>query len=218
MNVLIVISIFFTLLLFISATRLNSPFSKKNIYNKVLNHKASFNKFCKSLITSAYFVSYAEFGHPANALDESVSAVAGNLIRTDALKENLKASDLIGADIDFTINQLKDMLFVLENLETEIDKKDYENIRGVFRQEPLRTLRKTCRSLKKYLPSTEIQEKFESNYQKMISAVDDFDFVATKRFRKDGIPNEGVKDTELLNLLKEIVEKLNLLIKSSAAV
>ena len=124
-------------------------------------------------------MSYVEFGHPANAIDESVSAVAGTLIRTDTLKENLKASDLIGADIEFTINQLKDMLFVLENLETEIDKKDYENIRGVFRQEPLRTLRKTCRSLKKYLPSTDIQEKFESNYQKMISAVDDFDFIAT---------------------------------------
>ena len=87
----------------------------------------------------------------AAADDESssVSAVSGKLIRTAPASEGLTASSLIKSDIEFYFKELQDMSYVLKQCDQIIDNRDYESIRGILRQEPLRTLRKTSKALQK---------------------------------------------------------------------
>jgi hypothetical protein len=152
----------------------------------------------------------------SSAVDEiTVTNVAGNLVKTSnaADSKQLTASDMLRSDVDFNVRELKDMEFVLEKVGTIIENRDYEAIRGVLRQEPLRNLRKTSKTLERFLPSKEIQNKFEESYRDMIDALDDLDYLATTRFRKEGVPKEGVPDTPLLNDLKTVISKLDEMIK-----
>jgi len=166
----------------------------------------------ETLLISSFAISYNTILFPSNVLaisEEPIAAVAGTLVRSSPATESLTAADLLKSDIEFYTRELKDMSFVLRNVEDIINNRDYEDIRSVLRQEPVRNLRKTSKYLKKYLPSKDIQEKYEVSYQTMISAVDDLDFKATQRFRKEGVPKEGEQDSELLNILKTVILKLD---------
>ena len=79
----------------------------------------------------------------------SVKSVSGKLIRTAPASEELTASSLIQSDIDFYFKELQDMGYVLKQCDQIIENRDYESIRGILRQEPLRTLRKTSKALQK---------------------------------------------------------------------
>lgn len=138
----------------------------------------------------------------------AVSAVSGKLVRTAPASEGLTASSLIKSDIDFYFKELQDMSYVLKQCDQIIDNRDYDSIRGILRQEPLRTLRKTSKSLQKFLPSKELQDQYQGYYSKMIDAVDDLDFLATTRVRKEGLPKEGVKDTKIFEVLDKAVSNL----------
>ena len=43
----------------------------------------------------------------------------------------------------------------------------------------------------------------------MIDAVDDLDYLATTRVRKEGVPKEGVKDTKIFQVLDTAVTNLD---------
>ena len=149
----------------------------------------------------------------ANAMETSVTAVGTTLVRTSPVSESLTASELLQSDVDFYVAELKDMSLVLSQVEGIIDNRDYEAVRGVLRQEPLRNLRKTSKALMKYLPSTDTQAKYEKAYQSMLDAVDDLDFKAIQRTRKEGIPKVGVTDTEFQLALKSVISRLDGMIK-----
>ena len=150
----------------------------------------------------------SSFTYPS-IVSADVSNVAGSLVRTSPASESLTAADLLKSDIDFNVQELKGMSYVLENLNDIIEKREYESIRAVLRQDPLRQLRKTSKALKRFLSSQEIQAKYEESYQSMIDAIDDLDFTANQRFRKEGVPKEGLQDTQLTQQLKTAVIKLN---------
>ena len=61
----------------------------------------------------------------------------------------------------------------------------------------------------KFLPSQELQDKYQGYYSKMIDAVDDLDYLATTRVRKEGVPKEGVKDTKIFQVLDTAVTNLD---------
>jgi len=149
----------------------------------------------------------------ANAMETSVTTVGTTLVRTSPVSESLTASELLQSDVDFYVAELKDMSLVLSQVEGIIDNRDYEAVRGVLRQEPLRNLRKTSKALMKYLPSTDTQAKYEKAYQSMLDAVDDLDFKAIQRSRKEGIPKVGVTDTEFQLALKSVISRLDGMIK-----
>ena len=85
----------------------------------------------------------------SSSTSSSVSAVSGKLIRTAPASEGLTASSLLQSDTDFYFKELQDMNYVLKQCDQIIDNRDYESIRGILRQEPLRTLRKTSKALQK---------------------------------------------------------------------
>lgn len=143
------------------------------------------------------------------SVEGQITEVAGTLVRTSPASTTLTAVDLLKSDINFNKGELQDMLFVFEKFEDIVSNRDYDLIRSTLRQEPLRTLRKTCKTLEKYLPSKDVQDKFEASYSKMIDAVDDLDYFASKRIRKEDIPMENKPDTEILNSLKKVISNLN---------
>merc|ERR1711907_825636 len=101
------------------------------------------------------------------------------------------------------------MDYVLRQCDQIIENRDYESIRGILRQEPLRTLRKTSKALQKFLPSQELQDRYQGYYRQMIDAVDDLDFLATSRVRKEGLPKEGDKDVKIFQVLDKAVTNLD---------
>lgn len=138
----------------------------------------------------------------------SVAAVGGQLVRTSPITEKLTASSIIKSDLEFYFKELQDMYYVLSQVDKIIEDKDYESVRGILRQEPLRTLRKTSKTLQKFLPSKELQEKYQASYAQMIDAVDELDFLATSRIRKEGVPKEGQRDSKVLEVLGKATKHL----------
>lgn len=108
------------------------------------------------------------------------------------------------------------MSLVLSQVEGIIDSRDYEAVRVVLRQEPLRNLRKTSKALMKYLPSADFQAKYETAYQSMLEALDELDFRAIQRIRKEGIPKEGVVDNQMQDVLKSLISRLSIMVTVAA--
>lgn len=138
----------------VSRTALHaSPSSSFNLSGKTQETIAT-AAVMLSVVGSTLLMPYALPTNPvtwAAADDESssVSAVSGKLIRTAPASEGLTASSLIKSDIEFYFKELQDMSYVLKQCDQIIDNRDYESIRGILRQEPLRTLRKTSKALQK---------------------------------------------------------------------
>jgi len=64
-----------------------------------------------------------------------------------------------------------------------------------------------------FLPSKDLQDQYQGYYNKMIDAVDDLDFLATSRVRKEGLPKEGVKDVKIFEVLNKAATNLDAMLE-----
>eukprot|EP01035_Chromulina_nebulosa_P018352 gene18353-24045_t len=124
----------------------------------------------------------------------------------------LTAEELLQSNIQPRLSLLKDIETSFTQYDSYISSRDYLSIRSALRQEPTVELRKTCRSLKKYLTS-EKQAVFDKAYNDMISSIDDLDSLALKRTRGDGIPSGDKIDDEMAKAVSVATNKLDGLIK-----
>jgi hypothetical protein len=88
----------------------------------------------------------------------------------------LTANQLLETDIKPRISLLKDIVTSFSQYDSYVENKDYQSIRSALRLEPTVELRKTCRSLEKYLPSDKLTG-YKKAYEVMISSIDDLDSV-----------------------------------------
>ena len=94
-----------------------------------------------------------------------------------ALSDVLTADEVIRLDITPKIQYLKDCLLIIRSLADFIDQKDYTSLRSALREGQISSLRATCRKTVQYLPTKEIQTKFNRAYNVMIETLNDFDTV-----------------------------------------
>ena len=145
---------------------------------------------------------------PSNAKVEYNSAAAAaasmeTLQKRDAAvlsttgKVGLKAADMLKIDIEDSRKKLTEILNSIQLYSSYAEKQDYASIRSGLRSEPAGGLRKTCKLLKKYLPSAQNQINFEEKYVFMLDKIDDFDVLALKRLQGTGVPAQGEVDEEM---------------------
>jgi hypothetical protein len=128
----------------------------------------------------------------------------------------LTAKDVLRSDVEPKTAVLKDILFTFKLYPDYISNGDYASFRQALRQSPAADLRKTCRLLKKYLPS-EVQGRYQSAYDVMIDAVNEMDVTAFKRMQGEGLPKKGKTDEQMKDLLSQATEKLQVLVEIASS-
>lgn len=89
----------------------------------------------------------------------------------------LTARDLLTSDVSSRTAALGEILFTFRLYESILDNRpNYATIiRSQLRTEPAKSLRQTCKSLRKVLASAEAQAKFDQNYDGLIEAIANLD-------------------------------------------
>ena len=89
----------------------------------------------------------------------------------------LTARDLLTSDVSSRTAALSEILFTFRLYQPILENRpNYATIiRSQLRTEPAKSLRQTCKSLRKVLASAELQAKFDSYYDGLISAIADLD-------------------------------------------
>jgi len=141
---------------------LSFRFSKLEILSKLAATKfneleQSFNKKIRRSLISGIFL--FQFSSPL--------VYASDIEVSSGVSQPLRAADLLSTDIAIYRRDLEDMQFVLTKVTDIVDRKDYPAFRTVLRSDPLVMLRKTSRTLKKYLPSVADQERYQASYQQV---------------------------------------------------
>ena len=129
----------------------------------------------------------------------------------ESTKVSLTASDLLTADVKPKIDLLKDVFFTIKLFPTIAEQGDYSQIRLSFRSDPTIELRKTCRKLIPFLEA-ERRNNFERAYQEMIEELDYLDVLCLRREQKDGLPDAGKKDKEVLDQIYKLTTKFERLL------
>lgn len=109
----------------------------------------------------------------------------------DTATSKLTAGQLLQTDVQPRISLLKDIVTSMNQYESLVTAKDYVSIRQALRTEPAVELRKTCRSLEKYLKADQLKN-YKNAYSVMISSIDDLDGVRaplSATFRSRICPN-----------------------------
>lgn len=126
----------------------------------------------------------------------------------------LTAKDLITNDLQPKIDQLKDILFVIKQFPSYVEKREYTALRGTLRTEPTMGLRKACRKVQKYL-SAEDAKKFNAAYVQMIDSVDKLDVTALRRTQNTGIPAKPeAPDSEMLTAIETTVRNYEVMLQT----
>lgn len=126
----------------------------------------------------------------------------------------LSASDLIQSDLNEDKEILINILQVFKLNRGLVDSKDYQSVRTSMRSGSVNSLRKTCKQLCKVLSSEEQQKAFNDGYENMISNLNEFDTLVTKRLQRTGIPAAEAKDEELSADLDALVTSFEAMLKT----
>ena len=126
----------------------------------------------------------------------------------------LSASDLIQSDLNEDKEILSNVLQVFKLNRGLVDSKDYQSVRTSMRSGSVNSLRKTCKQLCKVLSSEEQQKEFNDGYENMISNLNEFDTLVTKRLQRTGIPAADAKDEELSADLDALVTSFEAMLKT----
>jgi len=109
----------------------------------------------------------------------------------------LTARDLLKNDVSMRTEELSRILFTLrlseQQLETSTLDKSAAFIRTRLRTEPVKSLRLTCKSLRKYLPSPEIQRKFDIDYEILIDSLSNVDSWCLREMQGEQVTREDIQ-------------------------
>jgi hypothetical protein len=112
----------------------------------------------------------------ADVTTETVLSTPPVATTSSIVTPQLTAKAVLAEGIKPQTDLVNEIYSVVQRLPTYIDNKEYIEIRKAFRDYPAVELRKTCRTLIKFLDEDR-KPAFEKEYKTMISEVDDVDRV-----------------------------------------
>lgn len=143
----------------------------------------------------------------SRAADSTVTADADAVPVPATERPRLTAKEILAGDVAVQKQALQEILFTLRLYGPLLEKKEYAAVRSQLRQEPAKSLRKTCRALRKYLDAAS-QTSFDVKYEALIDSIARLDVLLLRRTQGEGaeaVLTGAQRDVEAETLLGEVL-------------